>query len=47
MFEEDKCITLLCSLPDLWDNLIMTISSTSYMLKLEDVVASLLSEEMR
>ena len=47
MSEEDKCITLLCSLPNSWDNLIMAISSTSSVLKLEDVVASLLSEEMR
>ena len=47
MFEEDKCITLLYYLPDSWDNLVMDISSTSSVLNLEDVVASLLLEEMR
>jgi hypothetical protein len=46
--EEDKCITLLCSLPDSWDNLVVAICSTTQStLKYEDVVASLLSEEMR
>jgi hypothetical protein len=46
--EEDKCITLLCSFPDSWDNLVVSIGSTTqYTLKYEDVVASLLSEEMR
>jgi hypothetical protein len=46
--EEDKCITLLCSLPDSWDNLVVAIGSTTqYTLKYEDVVSSLLSEEMR
>jgi hypothetical protein len=46
--EEDKCITLLCSLPDSWDNLVVAISSTTQStLKYEDVVSSLLSEEMR
>jgi hypothetical protein len=47
--EEDKCITLLCSLPDSWDNLVVAIGSTNQQsaLKFEDVVASLLSEEMR
>ena len=29
MVEEDKCITLLCSLPDSWDNLIVAIGSSS------------------
>jgi hypothetical protein len=46
--EEDKCITLLCSLLDSWDNLVVAIGSTTQStLKYEDVVASLLSEEMR
>ena len=29
MEEENKCITLLCSLPDLWDNLVVVIGSTA------------------
>ena len=48
MEEEYKCITLLCSLPDSWDNLGVAIgSSTKSTLKFEDIVSSLLSEEMR
>ena len=48
MEEEEKCITLLCSLPDSWDNLVVVIgSSTKSILKFEDIVSSLLSEEMR
>ena len=46
--EEDTCITLLCSLPYLWDNLVVAIgSSAKSTLKFEDVIASLLSKEMR
>ena len=48
MAEEDKCITLLCSLPDSWDNLIVAIgSSNQATLKFDEIVSSLLSEEMR
>jgi hypothetical protein len=46
--KEDNCITLLCSFPDSWDNLVVAMCSTTQStLKYEDVVASLLSEEMR
>jgi hypothetical protein len=46
--EEDKCITLSCSLPDSWDNLVVEIDTTTQStLKYEDVVSSLLSKEMR
>jgi hypothetical protein len=47
ILDEDKCISLLCSLPDLWDSLIMAIGSNTTSLKFEEVVSSLLSEEMR
>jgi hypothetical protein len=45
--DEDKCISLLCSLPDLWDSLVVDIGSNTTSLKFEEVVSSLLSEEMR
>ena len=48
MDEQDKFITLLCSLLDSWDNLIVSIGSASQTtLKFDEVVSSLLSEEMR
>ena len=47
MEEEDKCITLLCSLPDLGDNLVVAIGSIKKStLTFEDIVASLLLEGM-
>jgi hypothetical protein len=47
IIKEEKCISLLCSLPDSWDSLVVTIGSNTNTLALEDMVASLLSEEMR
>jgi hypothetical protein len=44
---EDKCISLLCSLPDSWDSLVVAIDSNTTSLKFEEVVSFLLSEEMR
>ena len=44
---EDKCISLLCSLPNSWDSLVVAIGSNTTSLKFEEVVSSLLSEEMR
>jgi hypothetical protein len=45
--DEDKCISLLCSLPDSWDSLVVAIGSNTTALKFDEVVSSLLSEEMR
>ena len=48
MAEEDKCITLLCSLSNSCDNLIVEIGSSSQeTLKFDEIVSSLLSEDMR
>ena len=45
--DQDKCMLMLCSLPDSWDHLVMAIGSTTTTFKLEDVVGLLLFEEMR
>jgi hypothetical protein len=45
--KEEKCISILCYFPYCWDNLVVVIGSNTTTLALEDVVASLLSEEMR
>ena len=46
--EEDKAITLLCSLPESWDHFVTSISlSTADSLKFELVVGALFSEEIR
>ena len=47
IIDEEKCIILLCSFPDSWASLVVAIWSNSTTLALEDVIASLLSEEMR
>jgi hypothetical protein len=44
---EEKCIGLLCSLLDSWDSLVVSIDSNTTTLIFDDVVSSLLSEEMR
>ena len=42
------CITLLYSMSESWDNLVVAIGRTTQStLKFEDVVASLLLEDMR
>ena len=47
ILDEDKCISLLCSLPDSWDSLVVSIGSNTTSLNFEEVVSSLFSEEMR
>lgn len=47
IIEEKKCISMLLSLQDSWDNLVMAIGSNNMIFKIDDVVASLLFEEMR
>ena len=44
---EEKCISLLYYFPDSWDSSIVDIGSNSATLKIDDVVTSLLSEDMR
>jgi hypothetical protein len=45
--DEDKCISLLFSLPDSWDSLVVAIGSNTTALNFDEVVSSFLSEEMR
>jgi hypothetical protein len=47
IIEEEKCISLLCSLLDSWDNLVMAIWSNATTLALKYMVTSLLLVEMR
>jgi len=44
---EDKCFSLLCSLQDSWDNLVIAIGSNAIALQFDEIVSSLLMEEMR
>jgi hypothetical protein len=46
IYDEDKCINLLFSLPNSWDSLVVAIGSNETTLRFDDVVSSLLSEEM-
>eukprot|EP00253_Pinus_taeda_P021420 PITA_21420 len=45
--DEDKCINLLCSLPNLWDSLVIKIGRNETALQFDEIVSSLLMEEMR
>eukprot|EP00253_Pinus_taeda_P013467 PITA_13467 len=45
--DEDKCISLLCSLPDSWDSLVIAIGSNATTLQFDEIVSSSLMEEMR
>eukprot|EP00253_Pinus_taeda_P005436 PITA_05436 len=45
--DEDKCISLLCCLPDLWDSLVIAIGSNAIAMQFDEIVSSLLTEEMR
>ena len=48
MEEEDKVVTLLCSLPNSWDHIVTSISfSTADVLEYDSVVSALLTEEVR
>ena len=45
--DEDKCFSLLCSLPDSWDSLVIAIGSNTTTLNFDDIVSTLLSEQLR
>ena len=47
ILDEDKCISLLCSLLDSWDHLVIVIGSNATALNFDEIVSSLLMEEMR
>ena len=47
IIEEEKCISLLFSLLDSWESLVVAIGRNNTTLKLNDVVVALLLEEMR
>ena len=47
IIEEEKCISLLCSFLDSWDNLVMVIGRNNTRLNINDVVAALSLEEMK
>ena len=40
--DEDKCISLLCSLPNSWDSMIIAIGSNTTTLNFDDIVSALL-----
>jgi hypothetical protein len=44
IIDEEKCIIILCSFPDSWENLVVAIGSNKTTIALEDMIASLLSK---
>eukprot|EP00253_Pinus_taeda_P008472 PITA_08472 len=47
ILDEDNCISLFCSLPDSWDSLVIAIGGNATALHFDEIVSSLLTEEMR
>jgi hypothetical protein len=47
ILDEDKCISLLCSLPDSWETLVVAIGSKTIALMFDEVVSYLFLKEMR
>eukprot|EP00253_Pinus_taeda_P015564 PITA_15564 len=47
ILDKDKCINLLCSLPDSWDSMVIAIGSNATALQFDEIVLALLTEEMR
>eukprot|EP00253_Pinus_taeda_P031268 PITA_31268 len=45
--DEDNCISLSCSLPDSWDSLVIAIGRNATALQFDEIVSTLLMEEMR
>ena len=43
ILDKDKCINLLCSLPDLWDSLVIAIGSNATALQFDEIVSALLT----
>jgi len=41
--DEDKCISLLCSIPDSWDSLVIATGSNATTLQFDEIVSSLLT----
>jgi hypothetical protein len=47
IIKEENCISILCSFPNSWDSLVVAIGINNITLNIDDVIASLLLEEMR
>jgi len=45
--DEDECVSLLCSLPDSWDSLVIAIGRNATALQFDEIVSSLMTKEIR